>query len=378
MPNLHLGVISSDLGDGDFGGGCPAGAGDGGALQNAPKIAGCAPPTANSESPNGRFIEDIDTGGGVRLANYPSGQLADAFSCIAKLGNTGCGFQQPLESIKRALDGSNPANAGFLRADATLAIVIVSDGDDCSAHDNMIFDPNPGLDTLLGPYTGFRCEEFGVMCDGADLTRSAATYTTCVPRGDSYLWDPQHYVDFLGAVKSDPADVFVSTITGPSSPFSVSLDSSGDPEVDASCTDGSSSATPAVRDEAFATSFGNHGSETTICQSEFGDSLTALGRALVETAGSLCLEGTIDTTDQDAPTPGLQLGCTASDVVGGVATAIPACPMQDPTTPEGSPRPCWWTTIDTTVCSASLFPSSALIHVEGVLPDPSRLVVTCP
>ncbi|HTM20498.1 MAG TPA: hypothetical protein VL172_08325, partial [Kofleriaceae bacterium] len=89
LPNLHIGVISTDMGAGES-----CNTNDGGRLQVTPRVAGCAPPGPEP------YIVDI---GGVR--NY-SGTLADTFSCIARLGPNGCGFEQTLSSLRAALDGS--------------------------------------------------------------------------------------------------------------------------------------------------------------------------------------------------------------------------------------------------------------------------------
>lgn len=51
--------------------------------------------------------------------------VKDAFSCLAKRGITGYGFEQPLETAWRALDPGRNSNPGFLRKDAMLAIVII-------------------------------------------------------------------------------------------------------------------------------------------------------------------------------------------------------------------------------------------------------------
>jgi len=133
-PNLHIGVVSStvDIGVQGFGPGCPSPApNDDGLLQNTPRITGCSPP-------NGRFLSDISNSTGGRTTNYV-GTLDTAFSCIAQVGGTGCPYRAPLEAIKRALDGSRPESAGFLRPGAMLAIVIVGDEDDCSTPDTSLF-----------------------------------------------------------------------------------------------------------------------------------------------------------------------------------------------------------------------------------------------
>jgi hypothetical protein len=68
----------------------------------------------------------------------PQGPL-EALDCTAGLGTSGWGFEQPLEAMYLALDG-NPANQGFLREDAHLAVVIFADEDDCSVADPHLFD----------------------------------------------------------------------------------------------------------------------------------------------------------------------------------------------------------------------------------------------
>jgi hypothetical protein len=66
------------------------------------------------------------------------------FTCIATLGTNGCGFEQPLAAMDKALTvHARPGgpNEGFLRGDAALAIVVLSDENDCSTEDTTIFDP---------------------------------------------------------------------------------------------------------------------------------------------------------------------------------------------------------------------------------------------
>jgi len=152
LPDVHLGVISSDVGIGPtfVQAQCKPG-GDHGDLQNTPRPLGSGCPVPNNGA---RFISDVaapGSDGGTRIQNYNGGiaALPDVFKCIAQLGTLGCGFEHHLESMKEALDGTNTGNAGFLRDDAYLAVIILADEDDCSDKDPSLFDPNPQLDTSL-------------------------------------------------------------------------------------------------------------------------------------------------------------------------------------------------------------------------------------
>ena len=133
-PNLHLGVVSSTVKIGSqdvasYGTACVVAPGDDGLLHNT---AGGVP--AGCTAPNGRFISDIAQPDGTRQTNY-TGTMQDTFSCIADIGSSGCGFASPLEGMKRALDGSNAENAGFLRDGAVLGIVFLAPDDDGSIKD---------------------------------------------------------------------------------------------------------------------------------------------------------------------------------------------------------------------------------------------------
>ncbi len=148
VPNLHIGVISGDMGTSGY----PiatcddAERGDDGVLQNTPAagMAGC-----DASYPS--FLTfDVD------LADDPVAVAGD-FSCIATLGTGGCGFQQQLFATEKALTvhaAAGAANDGFLRPDAILAILLVTDGEDCSISDPGIFAD----DDSLGPL-GLRCFE---------------------------------------------------------------------------------------------------------------------------------------------------------------------------------------------------------------------------
>jgi len=138
VKDLHIGVVSTDLGVAGYSvPSCEKNplVGDDAILQHIPRLPDCDPAydsylhytLPQGEEPNSEVIED----------------LAKDFGCIAVLGTGGCGFEQQLEAARRALyEKSQPGmeNAGFLRPDTILVILLVSDEEDCSASDPSIFD----------------------------------------------------------------------------------------------------------------------------------------------------------------------------------------------------------------------------------------------
>src|SRR5205814_1796196 len=104
LPNIHVAVVSSDMGAGDGSvAGCDNTGGNQGIFQYTPRGT-C---TSTTLQPNATYISNV---GGV--ANYSATDISTVFSCIAALGETGCGFEHQFASVLRALgaDGS-PAPA---------------------------------------------------------------------------------------------------------------------------------------------------------------------------------------------------------------------------------------------------------------------------
>jgi hypothetical protein len=64
--------------------------------------------------------------------------VATTFACAAQLGTEGPGIEMPLYAVELALGDriADGTNAGFLRDDALLAIVILTDENDCSRRDD--------------------------------------------------------------------------------------------------------------------------------------------------------------------------------------------------------------------------------------------------
>ncbi len=345
LPNVHIGVVSTDVGAGPYDiPGC-RGDGDGGRLQSSAR--------GNCQPPDGAFISDVALADGSRVRNY-SGDLADTFACIAELGTSGCGFEQPLEAMKRALDGSNPENASFLRDDAVLMVVIISDEDDCSAADTALFDPS---DSSLGPLASFRCFEQGVVCSPDDA-RTPGGKSGCQPRDDSPLTaGVQSYVNFLRGLKADPSLVMVADISGPRSPVEVVTGDGGELDLANACSSTSGMASPSVRLGAFLDGFPARNTHTSICNDDLSDALILIAQTLTKTLGVPCVEGQID---RDPDAEGIQADCTLSQIEWPgtdrqVEQIIPACD-------DSGTLPCWRLTVDENACHDT--PTQARLDVQ--------------
>jgi hypothetical protein len=386
LPNLHLGVISQDLGAGGFTipGGC-GGTGDNGNLLAQPRLPGC-------QGPSGNFIADVENESGGRTTNY-DGALADTFSCIATLGSVGCGFEQHLGSLEKALIG-NPANAGFLRPNAFLAIVIISDEDDCTAHDTKVYNPDPNLSGELGPLADFRCFEWGWECDEGTMSRTAGDYTNCRPRTNSpYLHHPDHFVQRIKSAKADPDKIIVATMMGPRPQdlapperTAVRMGTIGGtqvPQVQPSCENGSQNAFPMPRLLRFQEQF-KHNTFYSLCNNDLRAGLTQVADVIRRAIGNPCFESEVDTTDLDPTNPGLQLQCTVSEVANlnqqnQREMILPTCTMASEGVPSpASPQPCWYVERDATKCE--IYPTQLKIVVypeDRVTPSETHLVVQC-
>ncbi len=109
--------------------------------------------------------------------------LKSKFDCMAQVGTNGPGIEMPLLTTELALTSrrADGTNVGFLRDDALLSLIILTDEDDCSRTDN-----------------GF---------DGVDFSGDCSTNPAYVP--------VQHYVDVLDTIKGDRSRWATAVIAGP-------------------------------------------------------------------------------------------------------------------------------------------------------------------
>jgi hypothetical protein len=297
-PSLHIAVVSSSMGAGLFVDvpGCeskPYQNDEGRFHHLGVSPAGCA-------EPSGGFIVADPAG------NNFTGSLAEVFGCIARIGDTGCGFEHPFASVRAALGrAQNPADSesyGFLRPDAHLGVVMLTNEDDCSVpRDSTLYDPRQShnTDPLGGLQTGYRCQEFGLLCDGRKPPRIVTGDTplmSCASAEDGVLFRVSEFVAFLRSVKPDPGQVSLVALGGPTEPYVVELrenvqTTDGSRESQAavahSCgprmiTPGSGTvfADPSVRIKQAIDSFGDHGAFGSVCSADLGAEVRRLAQAI--------------------------------------------------------------------------------------------------
>ena len=275
MLDLHVGVISTDMGAGIYNlPSCETAGGDKGKLQST-NVAGCTPP----KDP---YIQVQGS-----TTNVPGDMINDAFKCIAQLGLQGCGFEQHLGAVIAAVDPKLKINPKFLRSDSVLAVVVVSDEDDCSAVDTTLFDPSQqGLSDPLGPLTSFRCFEFGVTCQCPGKSKCDRTVagprTNCVPSQGKYLLGVDTFVKDLQAIHSKDK-LFFAVIGGPTDKVEVGHDGAN-PSLKPSCQSPGGFAVPAIRLKAVVDKLSPASSFDSICQVNLKNPMANLAKKIVETA----------------------------------------------------------------------------------------------
>jgi hypothetical protein len=362
--SYHIGVITSDVGSGRFPlTGCTSGRG--GKLQavGAGAAAGCAPPSGSN------FVKYDQI---MNTSNLPSGtansmELEQTFTCMASTGDKGCGFEQQLEAVYRALHDDIPENRGFLRDNALLVVVYLTDEDDCSIDQNSdIFDPAKVTD--YGLLSSFRCARFGVAYDGPNGP-------TLLPYGDSggavtnprpataaegaRLQEVQKYIDFFkkpkaqGGVKPNPEDVILVGITGPTTPVSTIIANPGStgpyqtcsapasgfnnscaPVLQRSCTTGQFFGDPAVRINYVIENSvpASRRQTTSVCNDSYQSALEGLGALIISNIGPGCITSPLE--DPSKP------NCVVNDVLtipngDKQVTVIPNCAE------AAGAKPCW-------------------------------------
>ncbi len=384
LPNIHMGTISPDLGTSPYNiPGCERPGGDQGAFMkgvnnscanpvNQYYVVDIEPKGCNIEKSivpnvsttctnhdcsqancNASAFEDaggqptepeglmfvMDDNGCPRCRNYQNEDLEDVFSCMATLGTSGCGMEQQLEAVYQAITGGHQNNRGFLRANAYLAIFLISDEDDCSVRNTELFNPSGDINSTLGTLTSFRCTEFGVKCDQEwqrIMPSGQMTYTNCRPREAN---DPRNmlhpisrYTSMLSQLK-DSSMLLVGAITGPyQDALQVGQDTNGNPRLLPSCGEHPDGADPAVRIHAFVRSLMKRTEDLTwalssICADDFSPALVGLGNRIRGMMELQCLTQPLRGCPDPAFANGFPKLTNLPDVEA--ARCEPLCAVQD-------------------------------------------------
>lgn len=347
LPNLHIAVVSSDVGAGNTtitgNPACNRPGGDQGKMDPLTRGGTCG----------------VMGGAGYLMSagdnkNY-TGDLATVFGCVANLGTTGCGYEHQLQSARLALtENFHQANAGFLRENALLAVLFLTDEDDCSAayETDMFADTNNYKDA----HSSFRCNVEGHMCRGSRIAigDSMAPILECkpsTPAEGSKLIGVQEFVDFFLGLKKDPGKIVMAAISGwPDRPdgFQYTVKKSRDatsgmtgPElfgVEPACVSAGGNAAPAVRMKSFIDSFGTNGSFHSICSNDFTPALERIGEIIAVKLNPGCIEA--DLVDRDLAMDGIQPECQVADREPLGAGAFNDKPLLRCDTAGGA-TPCW-------------------------------------
>jgi len=158
IADLHVGVVTPDLGTGPYPVASCTERGEDGILRDHSGVMDCAGLSIDPRYL--AFTPDTDE---------PTA-FADDWSCLVRAGVGGCGFEQPLDAslqaltpagsplrfFDAALGQADGPNLGFLRPDSLLVVLVVTDEDDCSAEDRALFELSG--DVYPGPL-GLRCSD---------------------------------------------------------------------------------------------------------------------------------------------------------------------------------------------------------------------------
>lgn len=243
------------------------------------------------------WVESID--GQTNLP--PMLSPADAMRCLVPQGINGCGFEQPLESMHKALDrsGLDSEDAyGFLPDGALLVVLIVSDEADCSYNDahESIFLPDGDRvfwsDENTAAPTSAVCWNAGTQCGvedcmSADFDAQGNAVAAVDADSDAVLRPLSRYVDRLREVEV----ARVMLLTGVDSDGNAVYQSGIDPVYEDNfgiapgCEGPGGPAVPPVRMREFADRFTDGGSRNnmySICEGSHDAAMAALVSSIAD------------------------------------------------------------------------------------------------
>jgi hypothetical protein len=293
--------------------------------------------------------------------NIPSGtSTVDAFRCFGPQGINGCGFESQLESMYLALrrtENAEEAEYGLIRATAILAVVFVTDEEDCSYNQEYaeIFEADGNKVFWSDPSAAFPtsavCWNAGVECTG-----DPSNYDSCDPvnkdtLGNSGVLDDEavlhpmsRYYGLLDGLELQKQDfnanqeVIVALIGGvDASGNVVYADASAtDPEFQASygigpgCSAPSDGpepvkAVPPVRIRDLVNRY-TEGNMFSICNDDYSEALDAIAARIRDQIEPACYTKCAE--DTDPATAFLEPECVVEESLPGVEDSVPVLECQ--------------------------------------------------
>ncbi|MCA9701124.1 MAG: VWA domain-containing protein, partial [Myxococcales bacterium] len=261
-------------------------------------------PTTTEFDPQPKPRPWLEQSGGV--SNLPAGtDMIDALGCLLPQGVNGCGFESQLEAMYLSLVRSvttNESNYGFIRSDASLLVLIVSDEVDCSYNKqwdsifqqdgNKVFwaDPNDSFPTSA------LCWNAGVTCTGDPGAYDSCLATNYDVNGNvtadenaAVLHPLSRYQGLLQGLQVDKqsinpdARIYVGLLAGVGEAGQISYAEPVDPQLDHdfgieyACSDGTISGLPPVRMRETSEALGGGPNvRKSICASSYAPGLSEL------------------------------------------------------------------------------------------------------
>jgi hypothetical protein len=342
LPNLRVAFFDGNMGtSGEL-------AGDAGKLQMVDAgSCGIADPAA-------RWLQMLT----LTPANYTGDTTQDLTCLLGNLPQGACAYQQLLRAAATSASTTGPDHlSAFVRKNAYLGLVFISDEDDCSTFsDGKMFAPD-----IPTEVESLRCATRAHTCAGKSLSypttgtvtaplidcsartdTCAANTDTTQPTSCSPLADIRTLAQRIKALKSDKDMVTVTAIFGwpltdndyatatykidaipnphrgagqPSTVYDLwptcydaeHPPSHPDPETGYDAVAAAYGAKPGLRLSAFVDEFGYQGLKFSTCQPDWSDALKRMGRASDGVLRSICLDAKL--VDSDPSTADIEPDC---------------------------------------------------------------------
>jgi len=260
--------------------------------------------------------------------------LFEAVQCLLPQGIDGCAYPQPLESmyaaLERARDQDDPA-FGFLRDDAVLSVVFVTDRTDCSFspdHES-IFLPEGDRTFWSLPQadapTPAVCWNAAAECDGGECSAADFDPLGQPTSADEAVMRPvSRYIEQLQAIEDDKQltdadqEVLVSIVAGAGSDGEVTYAGSDDTAfveeygIGPGCSSAFGAVPPPLRLRELADALRVEDDDNifSVCDSDYSLALNAVANALAAQLRPSCMPACVADTDDAV---GLDPQCSVTE-----------------------------------------------------------------